>query len=382
MLLFSILGGTAVLATASIVGLVFWMLGNGEKTARHASSQFAAALVAADPQRAPEGAREYVSGVPAHFGKVSAAEVIDARNEKRTAHPQHRRRRQQRQAPQVQAAPHVQEHHHLLRRRRAGPHRARAGGARARVHPLAHERLGDRQRRARARAAEIRDGLLDDDLRAEHAAAFKARGGVAATHFELIGASARIAAITKPKPRATPQSAAADPAALHPGRARRRDEDDALRRAELTGREQPQRGHRRLEEVVAAAQRDEARLRLQEERRVALDRHLALRPVRLADQEVLVAAEAERVAVVDPERLDRLELAPDVGLEADEDQPAVDAVVLGRARRQRRAVGAAAADDPVAVGQPPVEEAGRVARVGAADVGAERALRSPSASSA
>ena len=45
------------------------------------------------------------------------------------------------------------------------------------------------------------------------------------------------------------------------------------------------------------------------------------------------------------------------------------------AGRQRRAVGAAAADDPVAVGEPAVEEADRVARVGAADVGAERALQ-------
>ena len=61
---------------------------------------------------------------------------------------------------------------------------------------------------------------------------------------------------------------------------------------------------------------------------LALDRHLAVVPSRLADQEVLVGAEPERVAVVDPERLDRLELAPDVGLEADEDQAAVDAVVL------------------------------------------------------
>ena len=59
------------------------------------------------------------------------------------------------------------------------------------------------------------------------------------------------------------------------------------------------------------------------------DRHLARRAVRLADQEVLVAAEAERVAVVDPERLDGLELAPDARVEADEDEAALDAVVLG-----------------------------------------------------
>ena len=80
--------------------------------------------------------------------------------------------------------------------------------------------------------------------------------------------------------------------------------------------------------VLTAAQRHEPRLRRQEERRAALERHLALGPVGLADQEVLVAAEPERVAVVDPERLDRLELAPDVGLKADEDQAAVGAVVL------------------------------------------------------
>src|SRR3954463_7741857 len=102
--------------------------------------------------------------------------------------------------------------------------------------------------------------------------------------------------------------------------------------------------------------------------------HLSLAAVRLSDQEVLVAAEAERVAVVDPERLDGLELAPDVGLEAHEDQAAVLAVVVGATGRELRAVGTAAADDPVAVGQPAVEEAARVTRVGAADVGPVRAL--------
>src|SRR5690349_3874205 len=101
---------------------------------------------------------------------------------------------------------------------------------------------------------------------------------------------------------------------------------------------------------------------------MALDGHLALRPVRLADEEVLVTAEPERVAVVDPERLDRLELAPDVGLEADEHEAAVDAVVLEDPRWERLAVGAAAAHDPVAVREPAVEEAVPVARVGAADV--------------
>src|SRR4051794_13225275 len=134
--------------------------------------------------------------------------------------------------------------------------------------------------------------------------------------------------------------------------------------------EEAQGAHRRLEEVLTAARRDEARLRLEKERRVAGDRHLALRPVRLADQEVLVAAEAERVAVVDPQRLDRLELAPDVGLEADEDEAAVGVVARRLAVGQRRPVAAAAADDPVTGGEAAVEEARRVARVRAADVGA------------
>jgi hypothetical protein len=206
-LLFSILGGTAVL-TAGIVGLVLWMLGNGEKTARHASSRFAAALVAADPQRAPEGAREYVSGVPAHFGKVSAAEVIDARNEKRTRtrntggvvssvkHRKYRARRTSRNTTTFSVAD-------VLVRTARGPAVLELEFTPSLTN--GSETVSDVRELA---PQEIRDGVLDDDVRAEHAAAFKARGGVAATHFELIGASARIASITKPKPRATPQSAA------------------------------------------------------------------------------------------------------------------------------------------------------------------------------
>jgi hypothetical protein len=197
-LLFSILGGTAVLATA-IVGLVFWMLGNGEKAARHASAEFATALVAADPRRAPEGAREYVSGVPAHFGKVSAAEVIDARNAKRTrtrntggviSSVKHRKVKPRRTTKNTTTFSVADV---LVRTERGPavleleftPSLSNGSEAVSVVRELA--------------PAEVRDGLLDDDLRAEHAAAFQARGGVAATHFELIGASARVAAITKPK---------------------------------------------------------------------------------------------------------------------------------------------------------------------------------------
>src|SRR3954454_17347890 len=136
----------------------------------------------------------------------------------------------------------------------------------------------------------------------------------------------------------------------------------------------PQRGHAGAEQVLAAAHGHEARLGLDEVGRVALDRHLAVGGL-LADQRVLVRAEAERVAVVHPERLDGLELAPDVRLEADEHQAALGAVALGAARGRRPAEGAAAADDPVAVGEPPVEELRHVARVRPPDVGADRAAQ-------
>lgn len=77
---------------------------------------------------------------------------------------------------------------------------------------------------------------------------------------------------------------------------------------------------------------------------------------RTADEEILVGAEAERIAVVHPELLDRLELAPDAGVEADEREPSLNAVVFEGALGQRRAVGAPAADDAVPVRQPAAEE--------------------------
>ena len=58
--------------------MIFWLLGNGDKAARHASTQFGAALVREGEP--PKGGEDFVRGVRAYFGGVSGARVIDARN--------------------------------------------------------------------------------------------------------------------------------------------------------------------------------------------------------------------------------------------------------------------------------------------------------------
>lgn len=75
----TILGGSFAL-TGVIAALVFWMIGNGEKAANRASSQFATALVRADAGLAPNGAADYVKGVRQVFGEVRSARVIDTRS--------------------------------------------------------------------------------------------------------------------------------------------------------------------------------------------------------------------------------------------------------------------------------------------------------------
>src|SRR4051794_6742424 len=72
----------------------------------------------------------------------------------------------------------------------------------------------------------------------------------------------------------------------------------------------------RREEVLPTPRRDRGRQWMQEVRRVAVDRRLA-RPV-VPDQRVLVVSEAQGVAVLEPLRLDELELAREVRLEAEE----------------------------------------------------------------
>jgi hypothetical protein len=77
--IFLIFGATAAFIAVLCVGL-FWLLGNGEKAARHASTAFATAVVSQNPRLAPEGAEEYVDGIAGQFGRVTSARVIDARN--------------------------------------------------------------------------------------------------------------------------------------------------------------------------------------------------------------------------------------------------------------------------------------------------------------
>ena len=77
--LFFIFGATAAFGVFVCVAL-FWLLGNGENAARHASTQFATALVTKNPAQGPKGATDYIDGIHANYGPVKSARVIDARN--------------------------------------------------------------------------------------------------------------------------------------------------------------------------------------------------------------------------------------------------------------------------------------------------------------
>src|SRR5947209_10226949 len=141
------------------------------------------------------------------------------------------------------------------------------------------------------------------------------------------------------------------------------------------GGEGPQGVEAGHEAVLTASGLHEGKGRGEEVGRVAGDGHLAV-AAGPAEEEVPVAAEGEDVAVVAPLTLDGLELALDVGVEADEDQAPVDPVVLGDAGRQRVAVGHAAADDAVALGAH-AAPAEAVAGVGPPNVGAYGAAVAP-----
>jgi hypothetical protein len=76
-LIIVIFSGT-ILGCAAICGLLFWLLSNGDKAARQASTQFIEALVRDGAP--PKGASGYVRGVREAFGDVARGRVIDARN--------------------------------------------------------------------------------------------------------------------------------------------------------------------------------------------------------------------------------------------------------------------------------------------------------------
>jgi hypothetical protein len=74
-----ILGATAVFSIAVAIA-VFMLLSHESKLARHGAQHFAAALVAGDPQAAPDGGAAYVAGVRAHFGAVTATQLLGTHN--------------------------------------------------------------------------------------------------------------------------------------------------------------------------------------------------------------------------------------------------------------------------------------------------------------
>ncbi len=90
------------------------------------------------------------------------------------------------------------------------------------------------------------------------------------------------------------------------------------------------------------------------------------RAVLLADDRIALVAEFVEIPVIDPHVLRELELADEARADHEGRDPALHAV-LRRAFRQRRAVGGAAADHAA-----PVHVRGRVARIHAPDVRAER----------
>ena len=77
---FFVISFLSLLFTAAICGLVFWVLAEGEDSAREASAQFATALVENDPSLAPKGGADYLEGLRGQFGEVASARVIDTRN--------------------------------------------------------------------------------------------------------------------------------------------------------------------------------------------------------------------------------------------------------------------------------------------------------------
>src|SRR4051794_13188338 len=72
----------------ALLGVAVWLDDNGDKAARHASAQFAGALVSGAAP--PEGAAAYVHGVRAYFGAVSGARVLDAHNKQVREHARSR----------------------------------------------------------------------------------------------------------------------------------------------------------------------------------------------------------------------------------------------------------------------------------------------------
>lgn len=144
------------------------------------------------------------------------------------------------------------------------------------------------------------------------------------------------------------------------------------RRERAAAGQRPQRSDAWREKVVAAARGDELRqpdhgggcARFQE----AVAHGAAVRAGKRASAEACLS---HQLAAVDPGRLDELELQIDARVHRDEQQTAAMAVAERVARQQGAAVSHATAKDAVALD---LAAAAAVARIGAPDVRAERAL--------
>src|SRR5215218_6729076 len=139
-------------------------------------------------------------------------------------------------------------------------------------------------------------------------------------------------------------------------------------------REPPQSRQAGREAVLATPRRHEWHEPLQASANRALrDReHPGL--VAASDERVTLLRCADEDPVVEPLRLDELELALEVRAGEDEDDSTVDAVVLEHAVGQHRTVARPAPDHPVQADVDVAVTVERVARIGATRVGSRRAL--------
>jgi hypothetical protein len=68
-----------LLFCAALGGFLWWYEGNEKDAAGKASDQLASALAAGDKSGGPDGADDYLSGIPAYFGPVKDAKTVDVR---------------------------------------------------------------------------------------------------------------------------------------------------------------------------------------------------------------------------------------------------------------------------------------------------------------
>jgi hypothetical protein len=71
---------SAALFAGALAFAIQFLIAKDTNAARHGTNAFAAALIHNDPQAAPPGAEQYVTGVRHHFGDVTSATVYRTHN--------------------------------------------------------------------------------------------------------------------------------------------------------------------------------------------------------------------------------------------------------------------------------------------------------------